>query len=116
MVFAMETSNVQVNQDVKALRNDVHRLREDLVQTVNSFRYRGRNTVMDTRDRMRNMMTDLQDRARERLREGSSVLKDRGHDMVDRYRDRLQRRPVTAILAAFAVGVVVAAVLLRRRD
>ena len=112
----MKTSDVQVNEDVAALRSDVRRLREDLVQTVNSLRYRGRNTVMDSRDRMRNMMTDLQERARERLREGSDVLKDRGHDMVDRYRDRLQRRPVTALLAGFAIGLVVALALLRRRD
>jgi ElaB/YqjD/DUF883 family membrane-anchored ribosome-binding protein len=112
----METSNMQVNEDVEALRNDVHRLREDLVQTVNSLKFRGRNTVMDTRNRMRNMMTDLQDRARERLRAGSSVLKDRGHDVADRYRDRLQRRPLSAVLVAFAVGVVVALVFRRRRD
>jgi ElaB/YqjD/DUF883 family membrane-anchored ribosome-binding protein len=117
MVFAMKTSNVQVNEDVEALRHDVHRLREDLVRTVNSLRLRGRNTVMDTRDRMRNMMTDLQDRARERLRAGSDVLKDRGHDLVDRYRGRLQRRPLTTVLAAFAIGMAVAAAVavLRRR-
>lgn len=112
----MKTSNVQVNEDVEALRHDVHRLRDDLVQTVNSLRFRGRNTVMDSRDRMRNMMSDLQDRARERLREGSSVVRDRGHDLADRYRGRLQRRPLTTLLAVFAIGVVVTLALLHRRD
>jgi ElaB/YqjD/DUF883 family membrane-anchored ribosome-binding protein len=61
------------------------------------------------------MMTDLQGRARQRLREGSEALKDRGHDVVDRYRGHMQDRPLTTLAVAFVLGVTVALVFLRRR-
>jgi ElaB/YqjD/DUF883 family membrane-anchored ribosome-binding protein len=112
----MKTSNLQVDEDIKALQSDIRRLRDDLIQTVNSVRFRGRNTVMDTRNRVRGMMTDLQDRARQRLREQSEAIKDRGREVADRYRSRLQHRPLTALLTAFTIGAIVALVFLRRRD
>jgi ElaB/YqjD/DUF883 family membrane-anchored ribosome-binding protein len=112
----MGTTEAKINEDIRALKDDVHRLRGDVVGIAHSVKSRSRNAVMDSSERVRGMMSELQERARQRLREGSDVLKDRGHDVADRWRGNIERRPLTSLLATFAVGMMVGFLIMWRRD
>jgi ElaB/YqjD/DUF883 family membrane-anchored ribosome-binding protein len=112
----METTEAKVNEDVRALKDDVHRLRGDVVGMIHSVKSHSRNTVMESSERVRGMMSELQDRARQRLREGSDVVRDRGRDVADRWRGSVERRPMTSLMATFVVGMIVGFLIMWRRD
>jgi len=110
----MKTSDPKVNQDIALLKNDVRRLRNDVVAAVHSVKSRGKDTIMESGGRIRGMFTDLGDKAKVQLHDKSERLKDRGYEAVESWRGGIEHRPVTSLLIAFAVGVVCALVLARR--
>jgi ElaB/YqjD/DUF883 family membrane-anchored ribosome-binding protein len=115
----METTKAKVNEDIEVLRNDVRRLRDDVVGTVHAAKSRGKETVMDTGGRIRDMMADLRGKAqdaKEQFRDRSGAMKDRGYEVVENWRGRIEGRPMTSLLIAFAAGLVFALFIARRRD
>jgi ElaB/YqjD/DUF883 family membrane-anchored ribosome-binding protein len=115
MVLSMNTGKQQVNEDIRILHNDVHRLREDLAGLLRSAKSCSKDTVMETGNRIRGIMTDLGSKAKERLSDKSEALKDRGHEAVETWRGGIEHRPMTSLLIAFAAGAVFAFFVSRRR-
>jgi ElaB/YqjD/DUF883 family membrane-anchored ribosome-binding protein len=112
----METTNSKtVNEDIEALKSDVRRLRDDVAGIVHSAKSRSKDTVMETGSRVREMMADLQGKAKEQFRDKSAAMKDRGHETVENWRGGIERRPLTSLVIAFAVGLVFALSFARRR-
>jgi ElaB/YqjD/DUF883 family membrane-anchored ribosome-binding protein len=111
----METANPKVNKDIVVLKGDVHRLRDDVVRLIHSAKSRSKDTVMETGGRVRGIMTDLGGKVKEQVRDKSEVLKDRGHEAMDKWRGGVEHRPLTALMLAFAAGMVLSFVMSRRR-
>jgi ElaB/YqjD/DUF883 family membrane-anchored ribosome-binding protein len=119
----MKATKTEVNEDIEELRTDVRRIRDDVVRTLESVQSRGRMTIMETGDRIRGMMTDLRDKAKEQFHDKSDVLrdkseewKDRGRETVENWRGGIEGRPMTSLAIAFVAGLVLGAVIGRRRD
>jgi ElaB/YqjD/DUF883 family membrane-anchored ribosome-binding protein len=122
MEMTMEPSKQRVNADIEILKQDVRRVREDVVGIVHSAKSRSKDTVMETGDRIRGMMTDLggkaadiKSKAKEQVLDKTEALKDRGYEVVENWRGSIEHRPVTALLVAFAAGLVFALFITRRR-
>ena len=113
--MTMETSRPKVNEDIQVLRTDVRRLRDDVVGIAHSAKSRSKDTVVETADRIRGMMTDLGGKAKEQVLDKTEALKDRGYEAVENWRGRIEHRPVTSLLIAFASGLVFAFFITRRR-
>jgi ElaB/YqjD/DUF883 family membrane-anchored ribosome-binding protein len=123
MDMTMETSKPKVNEDVEILKQDVLRLRDDVVGIVHSAKSRSKDTVMETGNRIRGMMTDLGGKAAEfgsrakgQVLEKTGALKDRGYEAVENWRGNIEHRPVTSLLIAFAAGLIFATLITRRRS
>jgi ElaB/YqjD/DUF883 family membrane-anchored ribosome-binding protein len=111
----MDTGKLQINEDIRILRKDVHRLREDVVGLIRSAKSCSKDMVMETGNRIRGMMADLGDRAKERLHDKSEAVKDRGHEAVEVWRGGIEHHPMTSLLIAFAAGAVFAFFVSRKR-
>ena len=70
----MKTTSPKVNEDIEVLKQDVRRVRDDVVGIVHSAKSRSKDTVMETGGRIREMMTDLQDKTKEQVRDKSAAL------------------------------------------
>ena len=120
--MTMKTTKATINEDIEELRNDVHRVRADVVEMVHSARARSRDTIMETGDRIRDMMSDLRDKAKEQLHEKSDVLrdkseewKDRGRETVENWRGGIEHRPLTSLAVAFVAGLLFGSFITWRR-
>jgi ElaB/YqjD/DUF883 family membrane-anchored ribosome-binding protein len=110
----MITTDPKVNRDIAALKSDVHRVREDLADTVRSVACYGGNMIMRNRNRLRETIAELEGRAKERLRDTSDVLKDRGHGAIAGWRTGVEHRPITSVAIAFAAGLLLASLIERK--
>jgi ElaB/YqjD/DUF883 family membrane-anchored ribosome-binding protein len=122
MDMTMETSKPKVNADIRILKSDVRRLRDDVAGMIHSAKSRSKDTVMETGDRIRGMMTDLGgkaadfgSKAKEQVLDKTEALRDRGYEAVENWRGSIEHRPVTSLLIAFAAGLVFATIITRRR-
>jgi ElaB/YqjD/DUF883 family membrane-anchored ribosome-binding protein len=115
MVTTMESTKEQVNEDIEAVKSDVHKVREDVAGMVQSAKSRSKGTTMEMGDRIRGMMSDLRCRATDEVRSRSGALKDRGYETMENWRGGIERRPFTSLLVAFAAGFVIAAFINRGR-
>jgi len=69
---------------------------------------------MRSRERLRDRLVGLEGRAEDRIHGASAVLRDEGHYVADTCRGGIERRPITSIAIAFAVGVLFASLVERR--
>ncbi len=113
MATTMKTTNEQVKEDIAAVKNDVHRVRDDVAGMLHSARSRGKDKTMEMGDRIRGMMSDLRSKATDRVRSRSEALKDRGYETMENWRGGIERRPMTSLLVAFAAGFVIASFISR---
>jgi ElaB/YqjD/DUF883 family membrane-anchored ribosome-binding protein len=111
----MRMTDPRIESDIEALKNDIHRLRGDWTEMVDSVASCSRNMVMRSRNRLRETMAELEGRARERLRDTGDVLRDRGRGAMSSWRGGVGHRPITSIAIAFAAGVLLASLIERRR-
>lgn len=110
----MKNTEIEINQDLEALRDDARRLRADVVTMTQRMKSYLRNTTMRKRNRLREVASDLEDRARVRLRDTSDAVKERSSHAVDRCRGQVEHRPLTFLAIAFAAGLFLASVAERR--
>jgi len=111
----MEPTKEKVNEDIEAVKGDVHRVREDVAGMVQSAKSRSKDKTMEMGDRLRGMMSDLRSKATDQVRSGSEALKDRGYETMENWRGSIERRPITSLLVAFAAGFVIASFINRGR-
>jgi ElaB/YqjD/DUF883 family membrane-anchored ribosome-binding protein len=109
-----ETMETTVNQDVRALKADVQKLRKDMAAILDSAVSSSRDAIMRSRHRLREAIAELEGRAKDRLRDTSDTWKERGSARMDTWRGRVEGRPMTAVTIAFVAGLVFASILARR--
>jgi ElaB/YqjD/DUF883 family membrane-anchored ribosome-binding protein len=111
----MEPTREKVNEDIEAVKDDIRRVRADVAEMIHSAKVRGKDTAMEMGNRIRGMMTDLRSKATDEVRSRSEALKDRGYETMENWRGGIERRPLTALLVAFAAGFAMASFISRGR-
>ena len=86
-------------EELQALKDDIERLRADLRELAKA-------AASD--------MTDAQERAQGRVRQAYDAVREGGESVLRKSREHVQRRPLTTVVAAFAIGVLVGKLLDRR--
>ena len=105
----------QVNEDIAAVKSDVHRVREDVAGMIHSAKSRSKDKTMEMGGRIRDVMSDLRNKATDGVRSRSEALKDRSYETMENWRGGIEQRPITALLVAFAAGFVIASFISRGR-
>lgn len=88
-------------EELQALKDDIERMRADL------------------RDLAKTAVGDVaaaEERAEGRLRQAYDAVREGGETVLRKSREQVQRRPLTTVIAAFAIGVLVGKLLDRNRS
>ena len=87
-------------EELESLKKDIERLRGDLKDLAKA-------AVSD--------ISDAEEGAENGIRRAYSAVRDGGETVLRKSREQVQLRPLTSVLAAFAVGVLVGKLLDSRR-
>lgn len=106
--MAAKGSNEATNADVDAIRADIEKLRADLGSLLSNIGSSSREKLTDTRDRISAALGAVEGRAYGRVQGTARMMRDRGHEVVDTSREKVEHKPITYVMAAFVVGVILA--------
>jgi ElaB/YqjD/DUF883 family membrane-anchored ribosome-binding protein len=104
-----------VEKDTEALKRDLGKFREDLGKALADVGEYSHEKVLETRERLRQAATDFGNVAEERIGRARQVIRHQGERAITASRETVKKKPVTALAAAFAAGLLSAMLLGRHR-
>lgn len=109
MVRNNRSTRHQVNNELDSLRRDVSRLRSDLAGLADALLHAGKSEAEGVGER-------ISEAARERLSDLRSAFdsaREMGSNAIEAIEEKVGSRPVTSLVIAFAVGLVIGKVATR---
>lgn len=106
----MAARDTDVDKDLAALREDLARLRDDIASVKSTIAGIGKRTASEAKDAGSAKLAELRDE----LEELGDSMYARGHDALAGVERTVHDRPLTSLLAAFGIGLVMSRFLDRR--
>lgn len=106
----MAARDTDGDKDLAALREDLTRLREDIASVKNTIAGIGRRSASDAKEAGSAKLSELRDE----LEQLGDNMYARGHDALSGVERTVHERPLTSLLAAFGVGLILSRFLDRR--
>jgi ElaB/YqjD/DUF883 family membrane-anchored ribosome-binding protein len=98
-------------EELRVLREDIERLRTDLKDLLKAAREDSTGKLEDIRQRIAQTAKDLEERAGSGMRGAYGNVRERGQTALRRGREQVQERPLTVVLGAFVVGLLLGKLL-----
>lgn len=102
--MGMEEERDGMARETEILRADIEKLRNDLGEMLGSVGSYSKEKIMGTGHRLQSVLEDIEGRAKSRFRDTTQMVKERGHQAVEKGRQGVGSRPLTAIAVAFVSG------------
>ena len=102
------TAQSKLQADLAALREELGKIRTDFGGVIAAMSDASKSGAGEAREKV--------DLGVEKLREGLDAAKDRGAQVLESATKKIQERPLTAILVALGVGLVIGKMLDRRGE
>lgn len=101
-------TNETAGADVDAIKGDVEQLREDLASLLRNVGSFSKEKLADARDRVSAALGAFEGRAYGRAQGTARTVRERGYHAMDASRGAVEKKPITYIIGAFAVGMILA--------
>ena len=111
---AEPNKKTETSIETDALREDVQKLQNDLKELFHSVGEQSREKLHDTKQKLTTALKSLQGKVVEKSGEVYDSLRVHSEDAVKVSRQKIQERPITAVLIAFAAGIIVDRLIRRR--
>ena len=109
-IGAMATRDTDIDKDLAALREDLGRLREDISSVKSTIAAIGKRSASEAKAAGSARIAELRDE----LEQLGDNIQARGHDALAGVERTVHDRPLTSLLAAFGLGLVLSRFLDRR--
>jgi ElaB/YqjD/DUF883 family membrane-anchored ribosome-binding protein len=100
--------------DTEALKADVAKLSNDLRELLHAVGAQGKEKLIENKKRLETALKTLKGQAQEKFEDAKEYICEHGKEVVDKSREQIKEKPLTAVGVAFGVGLLLG-VLLRRR-
>ena len=107
-------NGTRTSDDMEAIRQDVATLRADLMSLMGSLREDGRDQARDLKMRILETTRRLERHARDRFRGLYGQARDKGALALEAGRHKIEERPLTIVLGALGVGLLLGKLWRRR--
>lgn len=105
-----QTGSEDLRKEIEAFKDDIRRLKNDLDGLAGSATDLTKEKIMEYRDSLRHSMQHLS----EKTQETYHGIEHRGEELLDKGRSEITRKPITAVLSAFAAGMLVTLFMKRK--
>lgn len=117
----MIDEEVTYKRQLDELKQDIGDLKSDLKGLVDVFKTTSRGRMSDAKGRIAEMARDRYERLQDLTNRGvynarrvAGRARDAGSRAVERVQDKVEERPITSVLIALGVGVLLGRILKRR--
>jgi ElaB/YqjD/DUF883 family membrane-anchored ribosome-binding protein len=109
-----QSKKVEASVDLDTLKGDIQRLTNDLKEMLHSVGAQGKEKLEEHKKRLESAIKTLRGEAREKFDEAYDSLREHGKEAMDLSRKKIEEKPLTAVVAALGVGVVLGILIGRR--
>ena len=101
--------------ELASLRKDLKALRSDMKELVGAVATDGSGRLEELKSRLWSATRDWEAKAEGMLRDATHAVREKGEEAVERGREEVRKHPLSIVLGAAAVGVLVGLLIRRRR-
>ena len=105
--MAAETNKkTDTSIEVGAIREDIQKLQNDLKDMLHSVGEQSKEKLQESKQKLEAAIKSLQGQAAEKFDEIYDSVREHSQDAVKKSRQQIEERPLTAVLIAFAAGIL----------
>ena len=105
--MAVETSKkTNTPTEMDAIREDIQKLQNDLKDMFHSVGEQSKEKLQESKQRLEAAIKSLQGQAVKKFDEIYDSLSEHSQDAVKKSRKQIEERPLTAVVIAFAAGIL----------
>jgi ElaB/YqjD/DUF883 family membrane-anchored ribosome-binding protein len=104
----------EVSADVEALKSDVVKLSNDLREVLHIVGTQGKEKLLENKKRLEAALKTLKGQAQERFEDAREYVCEHGKEVMDKSREQIKEKPLTAVGISFGVGILLGLLLNRR--
>ncbi|OZB37805.1 MAG: hypothetical protein B7X35_02330 [Halothiobacillus sp. 14-56-357] len=103
-----DTLSATGNEELAAIKQDMHQLKADLAELLTAMKTRGQNKAEALGQDAINTLHDAIDTLNQRVNAAKEGVSEKTRATVDQAEQVIERHPVASLLAAFGIGFVLA--------
>jgi ElaB/YqjD/DUF883 family membrane-anchored ribosome-binding protein len=92
--------------EIDAIREDIQKLQNDLKDMLHSVGEQSTEKLQESKQKLDAAIKSLQGQAAEKFDEIYESIRDHSQDAVKKSRKQIEEQPLTAVLIAFAAGIL----------
>jgi ElaB/YqjD/DUF883 family membrane-anchored ribosome-binding protein len=92
--------------EIEAIRGDIQKMQNDLKDLLHTVGDQSKEKLMESKQKLGAAIKSLEGQAEEKFNEGYDSLREHSHDAVQKSRKQIEEQPLTAVLIAFAAGLL----------
>lgn len=92
--------------EIDAIREDIQKLQSDLKDMFHSIGEQSKEKLQESKQRLEAAIKSLQGQAAKKFDEIYDSLSEHSQDAVKKSRKQIEERPLTAVVIAFAAGIL----------
>ena len=105
--MAVETNKkTNTSTEIDAIREDIQKLQNDLKDMFHSVGEQSKEKLLESKQKLEAVIKSLQGQAVKKLDEVYDSLREHSQDAVKKSRKQIEDRPLTAVVIAFAAGIL----------
>jgi ElaB/YqjD/DUF883 family membrane-anchored ribosome-binding protein len=105
--MAAETSKKSdTSIEIDAIRGDIQKMQNDLKDLLHTVGDQSKEKLMESKQKLEAAIKSLQGQAEEKINESYDSLREHSQDAVQKSRKQIEEQPLTAVLIAFAAGIL----------
>ena len=105
--MAAETNKkTSTSIETDAIREDIQKLQNDLKDMFHSVGEQSKEKLQESKQRLEAAIKSLQGQAAKKFDAIYDSLSEQGQDVVKKSRKQIEDRPLTAVIIAFAAGMI----------
>ena len=105
---------VEAAIELDVLKQDVQKLQADLRDMILAVGEQGKEKLLETKKKLQVTLKHLKGEATEKFGEAYDSFREHGEEAVEKSREAIQDRPITCVLIAFGVGILLGSLIQRR--
>ncbi len=110
-----KTTKAQKPVGIDTLRSDIDKLAGDLREMFHHVGAKGKDKLLENKKQLDSLIKTLKDQAEEKRDKARDYLRKKNRKITDKGIKQIEEKPLTAVSAALATGLVLG-MLLRRND
>ena len=113
-MVAETNKKTDISIEIDAIRGDIQKLQNDLKEMLHTVGDQSKDKLQESKQKLEAAIKSLQGQAAEKFNESYDSLREHSQDAVKKSRKQIEEQPLTAVLIAFAAGILFDRLIVRR--